>query len=136
MKIKTIKQSIVIKAEPHDVYELILDSKKHSKLTGAPAIIGRNIGEKFSIWDGEIEGINLELFPDQKITQSWRYSNWPENYFSKVTFAFSKVPAGTNLIFTQTGVPEEHYVDIAQGWKDYYWKPMKKMFEKKSRKST
>jgi hypothetical protein len=36
----------------------------------------------------------------------------------------------TQLIFTQSGVPEEFYDDIRQGWKDYYWIPMKEMLEK------
>jgi uncharacterized protein YndB with AHSA1/START domain len=36
----------------------------------------------------------------------------------------------SRLTFTQTGVPDEHYEDIKQGWKDYYWGPMKQMLEK------
>jgi activator of HSP90 ATPase len=134
MKTKTIQQSVTFKAIPHDVYELIMDSKKHAKFTGAPVKMSREVGEKFSIWSGDIEGVNLELVPDKLIAQSWRYNDWPENHFSKVTFSFSEVPSGTKLTFTQTDVPEEHYEDIAQGWKDFYWKPMKKILEKKSKK--
>jgi activator of HSP90 ATPase len=68
--------------------------------------------------------------PDQKIVQSWRYSDWPEGHYSKVTFSLEKVAGGTRLTFTQTGVPEERYEDIAQGWRDYYWGPMKEMLER------
>ncbi len=37
------------------------------------------------------------------------------------------------LTFTQTDVPDEFYEDISQGWRDYYWKPMKEMLDKPER---
>ena len=107
-----------------------MDSRKHSKFTNAKASVNRRIGGKFTAYDGYIEGINLELAPDKKIVQSWRGSDWPEGHFSKVTFLLKKVEGGTQLIFTQTGVPEDQYESISRGWRDYYWKPMKKMLEK------
>ncbi len=51
----------------------------------------------------------------------------PEGHYSTVTFQFEAAKSGTHLTFTQTGVPEEQYEDIAQGWRDYYWTPMKAM---------
>jgi activator of HSP90 ATPase len=130
MNTKTIRQSVTIKASPHEVYEALMDSKKHAEFTGAKVKMGRKTGEKFSVYDGEIEGENLELVPDQKIVQSWRYSDWPEGQYSRAVFSFTPVPRGTRLSFTQTGVPEGAYEDIRQGWRDYYWEPMKKMLEK------
>jgi activator of HSP90 ATPase len=47
-----------------------------------------------------------------------------------VTFSLEEVKGGTRLSFRQSGVPEEHYDDINQGWRDYYWKPMREMTEK------
>jgi activator of HSP90 ATPase len=107
-----------------------MDSKKHGEFTESTAKISRKVGGKFSIYDGEIQGVNLELVPSQKIVQSWRYSDWPEGHYSRATFALKEVPGGTRLTFTQTGVPEEFYDDISQGWQDYYWEPMKEMLEK------
>jgi len=130
MKTKTIRQSVTFKASPHEVYEVLMDSKKHSKLVGGEAKISRVVNGKFTIYGGEIDGVNLYLVPDQKIVQSWRYSDWPEGHYSKATFSLQKVPSGTRLTFTQTGVPDEHYEDISQGWRDYYWEPMKEMLEK------
>ena len=130
MKTKDIRQSVTFKTTPHEVYEAIMDSKKHAEFTGSQVKIRREVGGKFSIYGGDIEGTNLELVPDQKIVQSWRYSDWPEGHYSKVTFSLEKVAGGTRLTFTQTGVPEERYEDIAQGWRDYYWGPMKEMLGK------
>jgi activator of HSP90 ATPase len=130
MKTKTIRQKLTFKGSAHDVYELLMDSKKHSELVGASARISKKVGAKFSVYDGEIDGVNLELVPDKKIVQSWRYSNWPEGHYSKATFLIEEGGGETQLTFTQTGVPEEHYKDIAQGWHDYYWTPMKKTLAK------
>lgn len=130
MGTKTIRQSVTFKVSPHDIYEAIMDSKKHAKFTGSAVKMSRKVGSKFSIYGGDIQGVNLELVPDRKIVQSWRFSDWPEGHYSKATFSLKEVPAGTRLTFTQTGVPEEFYDDIRQGWRDYYWAPMKEMFEK------
>ena len=130
VKTRTIRQSAKFRASPHEVYEALMDSRNHSKFTNAKASVNRRIGGKFTAYDGYIEGINLELAPDKKIVQSWRGSDWPEGHFSKATFLLKKVEGGTKLIFTQTGVPEDQYESISRGWRDYYWKPMKKMLEK------
>jgi activator of HSP90 ATPase len=128
METKNIRQYATFKASPHDVYETLMDSKKHGKLTGSKASVSRKVGGKFSIYEGEIEGKNLKLVPDKKIVQSWRYSDWPAGHFSKATFALEAVVGGTRLAFTQIGVPAELRDDVAQGWRDYYWSPMKEMF--------
>ena len=103
-----------------------MDSRKHTKLTGDKAIISRKAGGKFTV--GEyIQGVNLELVPNERIVQSWRGSDWPEGHFSRAIFSLRAEESGTRLTFTQTGVPEENYEEIRQGWHDYYWKPMKEM---------
>lgn len=127
---KTIRQTVTFKASRHEVYELLMDAKKHSRLTGGDVKLSRKIGDKFTVYDGEIEGINLELAPDEKIVQSWRYSDWPKGHYSRATFLLEDVKGGTRLIFTQYEVPDEHYEDIKQGWRDYYWNPMKEILKK------
>jgi activator of HSP90 ATPase len=63
---------------------------------------------------------------------SWRggIDFWPEGYYSRVTFWLEKIKVGTRLRFTQSGVPDETYDIWDQGWRDYYWKPMKELLEK------
>ncbi len=130
MDAKTVKQTVTFKASPHDIYEALMDSQKHAKFTGDKASISRKVGGKFSVFDGYAEGVNLELMPDDKIVQTWRASDWPDGHYSKVTFLLKEITGGTRLTLTQTGVPAEQYDDISQGWRDYYWAPMKEMVEK------
>ncbi len=130
METKTIRQSATFKAVPHDVYEALMDSKKHSKFTGDKASISRKVGGKFSAFDGYCEGVNIELVPDEKIVQTWRASDWPKGHYARVTFSLKQIDGRTRLTFTQSGVPSEQYDDISQGWRDYYWTPLKAMLEK------
>ena len=43
---KTIKQVVIFEAEPHEVYEDFMDSKKHAEFTGEKAKISREIKGK------------------------------------------------------------------------------------------
>ena len=128
--LKTIRQSATFKASPHEVYEALMDSRKHSKFTANQATISRKVGGKFSAYGDSLSGTNLELVPDKKIVQAWRANDWPAGHHSKATFTLTPVKGGTRLTFYQSGVPAEHYSGIKQGWIEFYWKPMKAMLEK------
>ena len=126
---KTIRQTVAFRASPHQVYEALMDSRKHARFSGGKASVSRKVGGKFSVFDGYAEGVNLELVPNEKIVQTWRANDWPAGVYSLVTFALQEVKDGTRLNFTQSGVPEEQHNDVSQGWRDYYWSPMKQMLE-------
>ena len=119
MKTKTLHQSVVFETDPHEVYEVLMDSKKHAAFTGAKATIGREVGDSFSVWDEWATGSNVELVPNKKIVQRWRGADWPTGHYSVVRFELKKVDRGTRLDFTQTGIPEALYEEIAQGWKEW-----------------
>ncbi len=105
MEIRAVKQSVTFKARPHDVYEALMDSRKHSQFTGSQASISREVGGKFSAFDGYSEGVNIKLVPDKRIIQTWRANDWPSGHYSRVTFSLKEAEGGTRLTFTQTGVP-------------------------------
>lgn len=123
---KTINQTIEFEASPHEIYELLMDSEKHAKFSGAPAEITREIGMQFKCYDGWIEAENIELVPDKKIVQKWRGKDWKEGHFSKVTFLLEENEnSGCRLDFTQTDVPDEVFEHIDKGWHVMYWDKMK-----------
>jgi activator of HSP90 ATPase len=127
---KIIKQTVTFKATPHEVYETLMDSKKHAAFTGGKASISRRIGGSIMAYDNYITGKNIELVPDKKIVQDWRAVDWPEDYFSRVTFELTAIPHGTRLDFTHADVPEGTEKEFTQGWIDNYWEPMKKYLQK------
>ncbi len=130
MKTKTIKQSASFEAKPGKIFELLMDSKKHSAFTGDKASISRKTGGNFSAYGGYCSGKNIEINPNKKIVQSWRANDWPAGHFSKATFTLAKSITGTKLSFTQSGVPEKNFDSIKKGWIDFYWSPMKNFLKK------
>lgn len=124
MKTKTIKQTVTFSAAPVEVYDLLMDSKKHTECTGAKAKVSSKVGGRVEAYDGYIEGKNVELVLGKKIVQEWRASDWPEGAWSLVRIELKPSKKGTQLVFTQTGVPQEFVTDITSGWKEFYWTPM------------
>ena len=87
---KTIRQTATIRgAAPHDIYETIMDPKKHTKLSRQPTTVSRRVGGAFKVGH-DLEGKNLKLTKDRRIVQTWRANNWPKGTYSKATFAFAR----------------------------------------------
>ena len=128
---KTIRQTVGFDASPHEVYAALMDSKKHAAFTGAKARIDPRVGGAFSVWDGYATGMNVRLEKDKVIVQTWRTTEFAADVRdSKVTFRLSRTEEGTRLRFVHSGVPDELAEDIAQGWNEFYWTPMKAFFDK------
>ena len=131
MKTKNIKQIIAFKGTPHDVYELLMDSKKHGAFTGGKAKVSRKIGGTVTAYDGWVSAKNLKLIPDRLIVQAWRGRDWPKEHYSKAMFLITKTKSGSKLTFGQTKVPLEKHKHISKGWHQSYWDKMKKALKKK-----
>jgi activator of HSP90 ATPase len=124
-----IHQTVTFKVIPHEVYEALMDSKKHAAFSGGAARISREVGGEFMAYDDYITGRNIELVPDKKIVQDWRAVDWAEDYYSRITFELTPIPEGTRLDFTHEDLPEGTEEEFTQGWIDNYWEPMKKYLE-------
>ena len=128
MKTKTIRQTITFKATPREVYDMIMDSKKHESLSGQKARISKNVGGAFTAWGSHISGINLVLKPGERIVQAWRATGWWPDYYSIAIFDIERFGEGSRLQFTQIGVPPSRYSGHYRGWIETYWTPMKEIF--------
>ena len=129
MEMLAIRETITIDARPHEVYEMLMDEKKHALFTRGDACISRDVGGTFSTNNGYSSGRNLELIPDSKIVQSWRASDWPKNFYSTVTITLFLIAGKTKLSFVQRGEPANQYEEIKQWWHDHYWGPLKSILE-------
>jgi activator of HSP90 ATPase len=127
---KTIKQTVHIHVKPEEVYEAYVDAKKHGEFIGSKVVFENKVGGKFSAWDGELAGENLELVKGKKIVQKWRADDWPEGHYSKLTIELRADGDGTKLTLAQVDVPDDKVDDIDSGWHEYYWEPMKEYFGK------
>ena len=55
----TIEQHVEFNASPKTLFEMYMDSKKHSAATGQPAKLSRKPGGKWQAFKGMIGGTNL-----------------------------------------------------------------------------
>jgi activator of HSP90 ATPase len=125
------KISAIIPTTPNKIYRGWLSTKGHTAMTGSAARVSRKIGGRFTAWDGYIFGRTLELEPDQHIVQAWRTSEFPaEAPDSRLEVFLEKVKNGTRVTLTHIGLPSGSAAAYKQGWKDFYFTPMKKYFEK------
>jgi activator of HSP90 ATPase len=126
----TIRQTEFIPAvKPAEVFDALLDGKKHSKLTGGKATGSATVGSTFTAWDGYISGKNLELEPGERILQDWQTTEWPDGApASQVEWTFRAKDGGTEVTLVHSNVPPEQVESYRQGWIDYYWDPMKEYF--------
>jgi activator of HSP90 ATPase len=127
----SIKQRIIFSCPAKELFDSWLSTKAHSKMINASArIIGKK-GGAFSVWDGEITGNTIGIDKAHfTIIQSWRAKNWSNDVYSTIQLTMiPKDETTCKLIFIQSGIPSEFLSEIKQGWKDYYWKPMKVFFK-------
>ena len=131
MKFKVIKQVAIIDASPVEVYEAYVVPKKHAAFTGDSATGTAKVEGKFAAGDGSISGKYLALEKGKRILHEWTTTEWPEGYPPSLVELILK-PKGkrTELTMIHSKVPAEQAADYDQGWRDYYWEPMKKYFKK------
>lgn len=132
MKVKTIRQTVSFRAAPREIYSILMSSAKHGALTGGKASISTRKGGMYAIMDGWVHGVNVRLLKNKDIVQTWVCADWPNHHASVVHFHLFPLKNGkeTKLEFVHQKVPAFAAKEIAQGWKQYYWTPLKAMLEK------
>ncbi len=125
-----IQQTVRFRTTPHELFEMFLDSRKHSQSTGMPARISRKIGGGFRAFDGALEGKNLLIVPGKQIVQLWRATHWKKEDWSILILTFSKVPRGAQIDLVHVGVPAYDRKGVREGWPKYYWRPWRKILMK------
>jgi activator of HSP90 ATPase len=133
VRVTTIKQTVIIPAAPDKVYEAFMNARIHSEFTGSKATCNPIVGGRFTAWDGYIFGKNLELEKGKKIVQEWKTTEWPKGYGpSRFELTLKKVKDGTEVIMVHSKVPEEQAAELAEGWNEFYWTPLKEHFSRSS----
>jgi activator of HSP90 ATPase len=131
---KAIQQSVRFAAPPEELFEMYLDSQKHSDATGGVARLSRKAGGKFTAWGGQLKGRNLLIVQKKAIVQLWRATHWPASDADSILILrFSKAPGGGQVDMVHENVPDHDHKGVTQGWPKYYWGPWKKYLAKKSK---
>jgi hypothetical protein len=71
-----IQQSVRFRTSPQALFDLYLDSRRHSLSTGAPLPSAARWAENSWAFEGQLEGKNLLIVPGRQIVQLWRATHW------------------------------------------------------------
>ncbi len=126
------KISVKLHCPVKDVFTGWLNDKVHSEFSGGTkAKIDPKEGGKFSVWDGYITGTNVEIFPYKRIVQKWRSTQFADtDEDSSLELFFTYKEGYTLITITHSNLPDGTEVKYKKGWKEHYFKFMKKYFEK------
>ena len=132
MKTAVLRQTVIVHADPGKVYDAFVNAKIHSDFTGSKATGKPVVGARFTAWDGYIFGKNLELVEGKRLVQEWQTTDWTEGYGpSRFQLTFKKVKEGTEITMIHSDIPEEQKDELAEGWNEFYWTPLKQYFSRK-----
>jgi activator of HSP90 ATPase len=115
---KTFKKTFKINAEPSDIYSAITNPYTIELWSGYPAQMSTEPGSEFSLWEGDIAGMNLEFVQDKTVVQEWYFGDQVEK--SIVTITISPDREYSLVMVEHTNIPEDEFTDIAEGWREYY----------------
>lgn len=118
---------LVIAADPEEVFAALTNPFQIEIWSGYPADMKAEAGYVFSLWEGDITGVNLEVVPNRRLVQEWFFGEQEEQ--SLVEIRLKKEGGKTLLELKHTHIPAEAYEEITEGWREYYLGSMKEMLE-------
>lgn len=116
-----------IKGAPQDIYAALTNPFSITLWTGGQARMKEESGTEFSLFDGDIVGMNLEFEKDSKIVQEWYFGQQEEK--SIVTITLRPDRHYTKIELHHTNIPDDAFEDMAYGWDTYYFGGLKEFFE-------
>lgn len=125
---KELRKYYRIKGTPDEIYAALTNPFSITLWTGSQAKMQEEPGTEFSLFDGDIEGLNLEFEKDSRIVQEWYFGEQEEK--SIVTITLRPDRLFTKIELHHTNIPNEAFEDMAHGWDTFYFGGLKEFFEK------
>ncbi|TKG90380.1 ATPase [Puteibacter caeruleilacunae] len=122
---KELKKYFKLDAGPEDIYNALTNQVMLEIWTGEPAVMSTEPGSEFSLWDGSIEGINVEFEENKKIVQKWFF----EEEESIVTIKLHPDKKGTSIELRQNNIPDDAFDNISEGWAEDYFGSLAELFK-------
>jgi len=123
---KVFKKTFLLHAEIEDVYAALTNPLTIELWSGYPAVMEAKPGKEFSMWEGDISGIVLEIEPNKKIVQEWFFGDTKEK--SLATIYLMRDYGNTQVTVEHTGIPDKDFENISEGWREYYMGAIERFF--------
>ncbi|WP_139314876.1 SRPBCC domain-containing protein [Saccharicrinis aurantiacus] len=127
MSLRDFKTRLKIKTEAEDVYAALTNPFTIELWSGYKAQMSTEVNSEFSLWDGDIVGMNLDFETNKMVQQQWYFGDQEEP--SIVTIKIFDDKKGVQIELNHTNIPADEYDDICEGWTEYYLGAIKEFFE-------
>lgn len=124
---KELRKYYRIKSTPPEIYAALVNPFSITLWTGAEAVMKEEAGTEFSLFDGDISGMNLSFVKDHQIVQEWYFGEQDEKSIVTITLRPDRIY--TKIELHHTNIPDEAYEDMVHGWDEYYFGGLKDFFE-------
>lgn len=125
LRTENIFQVVEVNSTPAEIYDLLLDEKKHTALTNKEAVIDATEGGSFSFCNNNHQGYFIRLVKNKRIILAWTHRRFPRNRFTIVDLLLEKTEeGGTRISMNHLGVPESCDGWLTEAWKKTYWEPL------------
>lgn len=122
---KSIKKYYKLNALPEDIYNAITNKVMIEIWTGEDAVFEVEPNTEFSLWDGAIQGKNLEFEMNRKIKQLWYF----DEEESEVEIILHPDKNITLVELRQSNIPDEAFENISEGWDQDYFGALSELFD-------
>lgn len=120
----TIYKTVVLPASSGELYDMYMDPKIHSEITGAPAKISDECGSSFEAFGGLVRGTTLQVVKHRLIVQSWRSVNFDKSDIdSTLIIAFEPEDDDGRIDLVHLDVPKKDFQGVSGGWESRYFSP-------------
>jgi len=120
--VKDFKNTYIITAPPEEVFIALTNPLTIELWSGYPAVMDDKIGTEFSLWEGDISGVNLEIVSNQKIIQEWFFGE--NNEKSIVTIQIQEHKKGSLVELNHINIPDSDFKNITEGWNKFYFEAL------------
>jgi uncharacterized protein YndB with AHSA1/START domain len=112
------------KTSAADLFDIYMDSGRHSEAIGAPVSVRRKPGSAFAAFGRNgIKGKTLHVVPGQLVVQTWRSNAFVgSDPDSIVALVFSDTDGGGQIDLVHVNIPTRLFENTNVGWKSMYWR--------------
>ncbi len=125
---KELRKYYRIKGTPDEIYAALTNPFSITLWTGGKASMEEKPDTEFSLFDGDIEGMNLAFEKDSKIVQEWYFGDQEDKSIVTITLRPDRLYSKIEL--HHTNIPDEAFEDMVHGWDTFYFGGLKEFFEK------
>lgn len=119
---KNFKEYFIVNATPEEVFNALTQEPTIQLWSGEVAEMQAVANTPFSMFDGSIEGMNLEFEPGRKIVQEWYFGDQEDP--SIATIILHPHKHGTSAEVRHTNIPDEAFENISEGWRVNYFESL------------